>query len=185
MTTPSAADAFRAIRERLLVAARDRSWFDLWPGVVAARLELIDAIAPVSEEQAQWKPAAEAWSIEETIRHLLVSSRGVVAIIDTLAAGRDPGAGAVYDSPGDLTAHQFAPPFEGAFADLRAAFVAHSVDFAALPSRLPSNPLLEPTFEHMYFGPLPAVAWFAFQRIHDGAHLRQLREIGDAPGYPD
>lgn len=181
---PDPADWRVVIRQRLVTAGRERSWSELWPSLVSARLDLLDAIAGVSEQQARWKPSANDWSIEETLRHQLVSSRGVIGIIEALAVSHAPGEDAVYDSPGDLTAHEFAPPFEGSFAALRADFLAHSIDFASLPLRLPAEPDRERAFEHIYFGPLTSVAWFAFQRIHDGAHLRQIREILEAPGYP-
>ena len=185
MTESSSAPPWQAqIRQRLLDRAADASWTDLWPSVVARRLELIEAIAAISEEQAAWKPGADDWSVAETIRHQLVSSRGVIEIVEALASDRAPGDGVVYDSPGDLTAHEVAPDYAGSFAELRAEFLAHSVEFAALPSRLPAEPNRTRTFEHMYFGPLPASAWFAFQRIHDGAHLNQIEQIVAVGGFP-
>ncbi len=172
------------IRGRLLARGAEAGWPELWPEVVAARGVLLDAIAAISEEQAAWKPSPDAWSIAETIRHLLPSSDGVIAIIEALTAGRDPGADTPYDSPGDVTAHEVAPAFSGSFSALRDAFRDDSIAFAALPARLPANADLDRTFLHMYFGELPARAWFAFQRIHDGAHLRQIEAIIAGDAFP-
>jgi len=173
-----------AIRSRLITRAADLDWAELWPEVVAMRASLLAAIAPVSEAQAAWKPAADAWSIAETVRHLLPSSAGVIGIIEALAAGQDPGADTPYDSPGELTAHEVTPDFDGSLASLVGALREDSIAFAALPRRLPANADLERTFPHMYFGPLPARAWFAFQRVHDRAHLNQIEEIVASSGYP-
>ena len=181
--SPLTEDWQRAIRERLLRRAADLDWSEIWPEVVAARIELLDAVARISEEQAVWKPSADDWSIAETIRHQLPSSAGVIAIIRALTAGHDPAQDTPYDYPGDVTAHEVAPPCDGSFADLIAAFRADSIAFAALPSRLPADADLGRTFPHMYFGPLPARAWFAFQRIHDRAHLTQVQEIVAADGF--
>jgi hypothetical protein len=182
--TPPLQDWQRAIRERLLRRSADLDWVALWPEVVGARTELLEAIAGISEEQAAWKPSPADWSIAETVRHQLPSSAGVVAIIRALTAGRDPAEDTPYDDPGEVTAHEVAPAFEGLFADLRRAFTENSITFAALPALLPAESDLERTFPHMYFGPLPARAWFAFQRVHDRAHLRQVEEIVSADGFP-
>jgi uncharacterized damage-inducible protein DinB len=186
MATSNAPEAWQStIRARLLEQGASQDWAALWPRVVTARCRLLDAIAGISEEQATWKPAADAWSIEETIRHLLRSSEGVVTIIEALVTGRDPGEDTPYDHPGEVTAHEVVPAFEGDFNSLRTTFLEHSIEFAALPRRVPAVPDLERTFPHMYFGELPARAWFAFQPVHDGAHLRQVNEIVVSDGYPD
>lgn len=178
MTTSADPDDWRnAIRERLLLRATALDWVELWPEVVAMRSDLLAALSSITEEQAAWKPSADDWSIEETVRHLLPSSAGVIAIIEALSAGRDPAEDTPYDSPGDVTAHEVAPAFDGSFASLLASLRDNSIDFAALPRRLPESPDLERTFPHMYFGALPARAWFAFQRIHDRAHLNQIEAI--------
>ena len=111
------------IRERLLVRGASLEWSELWPEVVSMRCELLAALGSISEEQAAWKPAAEDWSIAETIRHLLPSSAGVIGIIEALASGRDPGKDTPYDSPGDLTAHEVAPGYDGSFASLIGALI--------------------------------------------------------------
>jgi hypothetical protein len=172
------------MRERLLARGEQVDWASLWPEVLRARLRLLDAIAGVTEEQAAWKPSPEDWSIAETIRHLLPSSRGTLTIIRALLEGRDPAEDTPYDSPGEVTAHEDAPAFAGSFEELRAAFREHSIELAALPGDVPREPDLERTFPHLYFGPLPARAWFAFQPVHDGAHLRQVNEIVSAEGFP-
>ncbi len=185
MTNPPLSEDWqRSISERLLRRGADLDWSELWPEVVSARTELLDAIARITEEQAAWKPSADEWSIAETIRHQLPSSTGVITIIRALTEGHDPAEDTPYDDPGDVTAHEVAPAFDGSFADLRAAFVQDSIAFAALPAALPPDPDLERTFPHMYFGPLTARAWFAFQRIHDRAHLHQVQEIVAADGFP-
>lgn len=183
-SSPLTEDWQRAIRERLLRRGADLDWSEIWPEVVTARVELLDAIARISEEQAAWKPSATDWSIAETIRHQLPSSAGVITIIRALSAGHDPAEDTPYDDPGDVTAHEVTPHFDGSFAELRAAFRADSIAFAALPAQLPAEADLQRTFPHMYFGPLPARAWFAFQRIHDRAHLNQVHEIVAADGFP-
>jgi len=172
------------IRERLLSHALDLDWSELWPEVVSVRSELLAALRDISEEQAAWKPDPAEWSIAETIRHLLPSSAGVISIIEALASGSDPGEDTPYDSPGDLTAHEVARSYDGSFASLRDALRENSIAFAALPRRLPADVDLERTFPHMYFGLLPARAWFAFQRVHDRAHLRQIEEIVASDGFP-
>jgi uncharacterized damage-inducible protein DinB len=183
-STPATDDWQSRLRQQLLDRVSAADWADLWPSVVGARLELLAAIEGTSDAQAAWRPAEDQWSIEETVRHLLPSSAGVISIIESLSAGRDPLDGTPYDAPADLTAHEVAPdsPFE--FAALRAALRDDGITFAGLVAHLPAEPDLERTFPHMYFGPLPARAWFAFQRVHDRAHLRQIQAITADSRFP-
>lgn len=183
-STPPRDDWRGRIRQQLLDRTATADWADLWPAVVAERLKLLAAIEGVTDAQAAWRTTEDEWTIEETVGHLLPSSAGVISIIQSLTAGRDPLEDTPYDAPGDLTAHEVVRSFAGGFDELRAALRKDAISFAALPDRLSATSDLERTFPHMYFGSLPARAWFAFQRIHDGAHLQQIEAITSAPGFP-
>ncbi len=164
------------LRDYLTTESAERDFIALWPTVVRARLELLALLEPVSQGQAEWKPAGEGWSIVEVARHALNASRDVLRVIEALASGapaaRSTGPGAQPESaPYDIAA-------------LRRQLTEHSVDFAALPTRLPAQPDLVGAAAHAFFGDLNCRGWFLFQEVHDRDHIGQIGKIVAAPGYP-
>ena len=69
-------------------------------------------------------------------------------------------------------------------AGARRALIDISLEFAALPGRLPVPADLETTTQHAMFGPLNSRAWFLFQRIHDTDHVNQLAALRITEGFP-
>jgi uncharacterized damage-inducible protein DinB len=174
-TQPQQAERDR-VRRYLVSQAERRDWLELWPRVVAARTELLEALTDVTQEQAEWKPPAEGWSILEVARHLLASSKDVLAVVQRLASGEaaERGTG-IGEQPAS-------GPTE--IEDVRREFARHSVEFSALPSRLPESPDYSKTAPHMFFGELNCRAWYLFQRVHDLDHLNQIKTNKAAAGYP-
>ena len=169
----------QAERERLqgylLAQAEKYSWLELWPRVVGGRLEFLDVIRDVSEEQANFAPGGEQWSIAEVGQHVLDSSRHVAQLVQQLANGKDSAHG---DADPDRA------PASLPWPRLREALLEDSLAFAGLIRDLPEPPAFEPRVEHTFFGGLHARAWYLFQRVHDQDHARQALAIKEAAGYP-
>ncbi len=160
------------VRGYLLAQTERHDWPALWPRVVGPRLELLAETAAVSEEQADFKPAPDEWSIRDCLAHVLRASRGTLARIEGLAAGSASAAAAPETEADSL-------------ADLRTQLIADSSHYAGILERLPEQPNVELTAEHRIFGELNSRAWFLFQRLHDSDHLGQIRAIKEASGYPE
>lgn len=175
MTDGPSSDRRPPIAEYLLAQGEKYSWLELWPRVMSARLELLDAILDVDAAQAGFKPSADVWSISEVLRHALDSSRGVARTVERLARAEPTPDGPDFD---------LSEASAKSWADLRSAFMRDSVSFANLITRLPEPPSLDATTDHMFFGPLHARAWFLFQRIHDKDHQGQIVALKQAAGFP-
>lgn len=174
MTTDQQAE-FARIQGYLNSQGERHSHTGLWPRVVKARLQLLDSLEQVSEEQASWAPAAEDWSIKEVAVHLLNSSRSVCLIVQSLSEGRDA------DSSG------IEPPREGSetpIAELYNQIRDDGIEWTITTAALPQMPPLEPTANHSMFGDLHARAWHLFQRVHDLDHMNQIEAVKQAEGYP-
>lgn len=168
-------------RRYLLGQAERFDWVDLWPRVMAARLQLIEALADVSEEQARWKPPAglmegdeDGWSILQVARHVAGWSDYAIANIEASAAGQP--------SPASLPPRPL--PDGATLAEVRRALSEVSMRIASITERLPATPSEDAAIEHERFGALPARAWFAFVRLHDLDHVGQVNGIKAAEGYP-
>ena len=80
MTTDQQAE-FGRLQSYLNTQGERNSHTELWPRVVKARMELLDCLAKVTEEQAAWAPTDDDWSIKEVALHILNSSRSVRRIV--------------------------------------------------------------------------------------------------------
>ena len=149
---------------------------ELWPRVVAGRLELLDALQGVSEQQAAFKPADDEWSIREVALHALNGSRGVARLVEPLAKGETPPQREQVDPAREETARTL--------AELRAELLSDSVAFGALAQTLPEPASLERTALHIFFGELHCRGWYLFQRVHDQDHAGQIGGIKEVAGYP-
>ena len=178
MTTDGDADNGRVlsddeqrVRNYLVEQGEKRDWVDLWPRFIAERGALFGAIERVSDEQADFKPDAESWSIRQIVEHVLSGSRGGLRRIEDLAVGRE------------LTTNESGRMPES-FAMLRRHLTEHSVRYAALIERLPPTPNYTMTAPHRSFGELNCRSWFVFERVHDTDHLKQIEAVKAADGYP-
>ncbi len=162
------------VRGYLVGQAEQRDWIELWPRAIAVRGALLQAIDQVTEEQADWSPGDEQWSIRQIAEHVLTASRRNLRLIEDLAAGR----------PEDVREPAAPAKLPGSFARLRIHLAEHSVKLASLPERLPPMVNLEMTSPHGNFGELNSRAWFLFNRVHDTDHLQQIEAIQAADGYP-
>jgi uncharacterized damage-inducible protein DinB len=162
------------VRSYLISQTERYDWFQLWPRVVRARLDLLEALEGVTEEQARWRPEPDAWSIHECAAHLLRSSENARALIEGLVRGEAKRINAD-------------PPLESddaSLAELRDALFEDSARFAAIVTSLPAEVDLVTTADHNRFGPLTGSQWFLFQRIHDTDHANQIRAVREAEGFP-
>jgi uncharacterized damage-inducible protein DinB len=160
------------VRGYLVSQGDERDWVDLWPRFIQERGNLLRAMEKVSDEQADFKPDAESWSIREIVEHVLNVSRGGMRRIEDLSAGREPSN------------------IEGGrmptkFAMLRRHLTEHSIRYSALLERLPPTPNYKITAPHGSFGELNFRSWFVFERVHDTDHVNQIEAVKTAEGYPD
>lgn len=145
-------------------------WVSLWTGVMRTRLGLLELLERIPAKDAERRAPGEGeagWSAAEVARHVLAYTENVGAIIEATARGQT----VVKDPPGTLR------PEATDYSALVRLVGEASMKLAALPSRLPPEPNLETTVVHAFFGPLNCREWFAFLRLHDADHARQLRRL--------
>ncbi len=177
---PISNDEISRVSSYLLGQGEKYSWLELWPRVVAARLEFLDTLNRVSAEQAAWKPGDNDWSIEEVAQHVLDGSRRNADMITNLSYGRDPNLGP--QGIGAIDPAQRAADLD--WPDLVNALLDDSRGFSNVIDGLPEPPAFEPRPAHPYFGQLHSRGWFVFQRVHDLDHVNQVNAIKETNGYP-
>ena len=164
----------------MISQAEKYTWLELWPRVVAGRLEFLNAISRVTPEQAAFKPAADDWSIAEVAQHVLDGSRRTFELVEALSQGRAPTGEAQAIGAVDPERREAELEWDA----LRQLVVLDSIEFATVTRNVPEPPNLERTVAHGFFGPLHGRAWYIFQRVHDQDHARQVAAIQALDGYP-
>lgn len=166
---------FDRMRGYYLSQGEKYSFAELWPRAMKARLQLLDALEGVSEEQASFKPGPNDWSIREVALHVVNGSRSNRRLVIALSSG-ESGDSSNIDPPKRTT--------EATVDGLRAQLRDDGIDWTAAIPTLPERPPLEPTARHSMFGQLHARAWYLFQRTHDIDHASQIDANKKAAGYP-
>jgi len=85
-------NTYQEARAKLIADSSDRDWYDLWPTVTSVRAELLRTLEGVSEETAARRPdegeGEAAWSVSEVVRHVLIYTGNVRAIVEETSRGR-------------------------------------------------------------------------------------------------
>jgi len=134
------------------------------------RRRLVEMLANVSQEQAEFVPSAGQWPIRDVAEHVAAAERGVVEIIARLAGVAAPPEG---------------PPAVGqSLTELRQHLSSVRSQLLGVVGSLPQDANLGAKHDHPFFGPLNWKEWLAFQRVHDGDHIEQMEAIRRSPSYP-
>lgn len=159
------------------------------------RQRLCSRVEGLSDEQANARPAPEAWSVSEILEHLSIietlmvrNIRGMLA--KTEAVGRAGDGGPVKMRPFSMerfverargekyTAPEMARPTgKVPLADSLARLRRTREELRNLQPRMEAADLSEAKFPHPAFGPLDAYQWLAFVGLHEGRHLRQIESV--------
>lgn len=139
-------------------------------------------IEGLTDEQAAWKPAADEWSILETMGHIVTVKRVTVALTTHLGAGNMPPGFGPHLEKEEAQDGVTVAKFERIDEARDAAQAAHD-ELLALIARL-DGMNEEMRFRHFFFGAMNAREWACFQRIHDGDHFPQLESVRRAAGFP-
>jgi hypothetical protein len=143
--------------------------------VCRARLDLIEALSGVSDEQGTFVPAPGEWSIREVADHILNSSRSVRGIVVSLATGVEPDPSGVEPPPSGTDASA---------GKIRDQLREDGIEWTAAIAALKPHAALNPVARHGMFGDLHARAWYLFQRVHDIDHTNQINAVKRTDGYP-
>ena len=177
---PLPQDEIQRVSSYMLSQGEKYTWLELWPRVVAGRIEFLNTLNRVTPEQAVWKPAPDDWSIAEVAQHVLDGSRRVADLVANLSNGREPSASPQGIGAVDPAQREADMPFPA----LVTALLEDSRIFSNVIEGLPEPPAFEPTSPHGFFGELHGRAWFIFQRVHDIDHANQVNAIKETAGYP-
>jgi uncharacterized damage-inducible protein DinB len=164
-----------------------------------SRQEFLAAIDGVTEEQWNWKPAPNRWSVGETAEHIVLAegllfgntkralstpanpewetkTKGKTELIERVMAPRMGKAQAPEPvvPAGKLNRQEVLERFHRQRAEIE-KFAAES-----------DAPLKMHTVDHPFpvFSTLNAYQWFIYVPLHTMRHDKQIAEVKSTPGYP-
>jgi hypothetical protein len=175
MTTRELTEDQQRIRAYIYAQSEKYSWFELLPRVMQTRIQLLQAIEGVTDEQANIRPDSDVdeWTIREAMDHAVRVAQDSMRNIERLALGESDSR--VYEEPPR-------PADPRPLTELRALLLENTLDLVALPARMPVDPPLEPKIVHVMFGDLHCKGWFIFLRVHEVDHVSQVTKIREAIG---
>lgn len=160
------------VRGYLQTQAAKLSVADLAAKVRSDMEQLRAAAAGIPAERFCDRPAAQEWSANEVMAHVLDGAksvrRAIVAVLDTGA------------TPGPLFDRIETTDDRRAAGEWWAALVAEREGLFGRVNAAAGDEHLDVTWQHPFFGPLNWREWLLFLRIHDLDHARQIAAIGTA-----
>lgn len=150
------------------------------------RETLIHEISSLTEEELNWKPSSNQWSIGQVCEHLqLVEDATTKAIfwglrMNNNVTNRRANIQAALDRTKKIDAPQIVQPSDHQF------FVLQHLQFALKESRrrllkriygVEKELLMNRFMRHPVFGDLPLDQWIDLVYLHEQRHIEQIREI--------
>lgn len=166
--------------------------------LAASRDRLYGAVAGLSPEQHDFRPAEGCWSVADCVEHLVVVEKFVLKTIHSvLEAPPEPAKRAEVrgkdqiviemvpvrtrrvHGPDAVQPQQRWPHFEDALGQFGAAR-ASSMSFATETDA----DLRSHFFPHPFLGDLDCYQWLLFLGLHCERHVRQMEEVMADPAFP-
>jgi hypothetical protein len=171
----------------------------LWSELERARAAVLREVDGLSQRQADWKPGEQEWSIGEVVDHLtmaeIATGKLTTKLFKEMQAG---GAAAVF--PPDLTEFGPLPPWPSGpgggapevvwpahgkpIGELLGAMKATRERSRQSVERLGQCDPRTLRFKHFRLGDLDLARWWRLQAEHDEIHVRQIRDVKAAAGFP-
>ncbi len=148
---------------------------------------LLDALEGVSEQTWRLRPAEGAWSVAETVEHVVLANRLICSRLAALpAAPFPPGVPRLDDAAISADIFDGAAPPPVDLAEPKGCFASRAEGIAALVdtrerllarARGTGADLRACGLVHPVFGVFDGVQWILFAAAHADNHLPQLRAL--------
>jgi len=160
------------------------------------RAGLIEAVVNLTENQANFKPAPDAWSVAEIVEHLaIVEDRVIARISQMLASAPSPSNAGIQDSDAVLFGkvvdrskkfqapdpiHPTGQPLAISLERLTATRRIFDEFVWSVPSDFRQR-----SMPHPVLGPLDGHQWLVALAGHCSRHTKQILENKAAPLFPE
>jgi uncharacterized damage-inducible protein DinB len=164
-----------------------------------AQARFMAAVSDLTDEQADFRPDENQWTIAEIVEHISIVNDGFLRLTHKLlkqaeSAPRPPRADLSLghtsldengQQPGPFQAPDRVRPQGGvSVEDSLAKMRASLAGFTEIQSRLEAVDLSEQMFPHPALGPINAYQWMVLLGEHEDRHRGQIERLKAAAGSP-
>ena len=158
-----------------------------------ARESLMAAVSDLSEQQANFKPSPEAWSVAGIAEHLAIIEDFVVMRVEKMISEPDDGNFkesdvVLFDKVVDRTTKIQAPervhPTGKSLGSSMERLAATRARISELIRSAPDGHFRHHSMHHPVFGPMDGHQWLVATAGHCLRHTRQIIETKAAPNFP-
>jgi len=158
-----------------------------------ARERLIAAVAGLSQAQAGFKPASDAWSVAGIVEHIATVEDLVIMRVEKMTSEQDHGKFkdsdvVLFDKVVDRTEKFQAPervhPTGKSLGSSLERLAATREKIVGLIRSAPDGHFRHHSMEHPVFGPLDGHQWVVAMAGHCLRHTQQILETKSAPNFP-
>ena len=172
---------------------------EIYAAMEAEQAKFVGSVSGLTDAQANFCPAPDAWTIAEIAEHLAIVNGGFLRIAHKLLKEAEAaGAAALtnWQMNGVLVGPdgQQPPPFAApdrvkpqggqAIADSLTKLAETLAGFHEIKTRLSATDCSAPTFPHPAVGPLNTYQWMIVQAEHLDRHRGQVERLKQTTGYP-
>lgn len=176
MVMEGISDEIQARRDEYLQLMHDhglKTRDEIAASVQQSQTELHKIFSSCTAPRASTDPADGEWSMRELARHAVFTEQLIAKLVHHLSRGTTPPAEAFEGAGIGMISKDDGRGYDAILRDLTAA----NGDMIAAIRALPEQPNTELKLPHPYFGPLNALEWAGFQRVHDTDHIQHAQKI--------
>jgi hypothetical protein len=170
----------------------------IWNEMQQVRSRVLAEADGLTQAQADWRPAANEWSVGEILSHLTIAETHTGKLTTKLVREAEA-AGNIGRYPADVARFETVPergderaeappavwpqhgqPLPQLVSDMKAIRERSRQSIEKIATLDPRRLL----FKHARFGDLNIAQWWILQAQHDGVHLKQIRDVKTSRGFP-
>ena len=165
---------------------------EIFASIDETRTKLAETVSNLSENELNFRPAADAWTIAELVEHVAKTEASIVPLFFKLLKSAEaeaaPSDGTI-NPPISLVEHHekarttrfqapemIRPAGAASLAESLAQLSESRATIRGLRSRLEAVDLSNTAFPHPAFGKLNLYQWLAFIGLHEGRHVEQMEK---------
>ncbi|MDW0110566.1 DinB family protein [Sporosarcina aquimarina] len=153
-----------------------------------AREKLLEEVAGLTDDEVNWKPSEDKWSVRQILEHLYLMEGGVAKTIQSqLGSGEhhstsDKPIERTVDRTQKVEAPDFARPGDTfcKLEELKSKLNESHNGLQKIENTVPADQLEAKSYPHPVFGEMSLAQYIPFVGYHELRHIEQIQEVKEA-----
>lgn len=153
-----------------------------------AREKLLEEVAGLTDEEVNWKPSEEKWSVRQVLEHLYLMEGGIAKTIQSQLRSDEHHSTPhkpierTVDRTQKVEVPDFARPGDTFYTldELKSKLHESHNALQKIENRVPADQLEVKSYPHPVFGDMSLAQYIPFVGYHELRHIEQIQEVKDA-----